>query len=84
MTVFFDYFIICTGDNPFQIKAIVENIESKLKKHGIKPLGIEGLSNKKWILMDYNEIIIHIFDEETRLYYDLEKLWLDAPRVNIV
>ncbi len=83
LTVFADYFILSTGDNPPQIKAIVETIVQHLKKQWIRPLHIEGFTHKHWVLMDYNDIIIHIFDEETRQHYDLEKLWIDAPRIDI-
>ncbi|MBI4844710.1 MAG: ribosome silencing factor [Nitrospirae bacterium] len=80
---FADYFVICSGDNPAQIKAIAENIEKYFKKSaGIKPAGIEGLSHCRWVLMDFGDIIIHIFNDETRAFYDLERLWMDAPRIS--
>ncbi len=82
-TAFTDYFFICTGDSPPQIKAIVENIEVQLKKHGERPLGIEGSAHRHWVLMDYNDVIVHVFDGETRMLYNLEKLWIDVPRVNV-
>lgn len=50
---------------------------------GIKPIGIEGLSYARWVLMDYGDLIVHVFEEQTRLYYSLEKFWLDAPRINL-
>ncbi|MFN3740110.1 MAG: ribosome silencing factor [Thermodesulfovibrionales bacterium] len=81
LTILTDYFIICSGDSTTQVRAIVEHIEENLGKAGLKPLSIEGLSYSHWVLMDYGDIIVHVFEEETRHYYELEKLWLDAPRI---
>jgi len=78
-----DYFVICSGENPLQIRAIVEAIEEGLAKSKIHPLGIEGLDFARWVLMDYGDLVIHIFNEETRAYYELERLWMDAPRIAI-
>lgn len=78
-----DYFIICSGDSSIQIRTIAETIKEKFSKNKIVPLGIEGLSFARWVLMDYGDAIIHIFNEESRAYYELEKLWLDAPRIPI-
>jgi len=83
LTAFTDYFFICTGDNTPQIKAIVEHIEGQLKNHRERPLGIEGLTQGRWVLMDYNDVLVHVFDEETRMFYNLEKLWIDAPRIKV-
>ena len=63
--------------------AIVEHVERALKKSGVKPLRIEGLRYLHWVLMDYGDVIVHVFEKETRAYYELEKLWLDAPRIPI-
>ncbi len=81
LTILTDYFIICSGDSTTQVRAIVEHIEENLGKLGLQPLSIEGLSYSHWVLMDYGDIIVHVFEEETRHYYELEKLWLDAPRI---
>lgn len=82
LTAFADYFVICSGENPVQIRTIAEAIEQDFKKNaGIMPMGIEGLANSQWVLMDYGDIIIHIFNKESRSFYELEKLWMDAPRV---
>lgn len=84
LTAFADYFVICSGENPIQIKTIAEAIEQDFKKDaGIMPIGIEGMANGQWVLMDYGDIIIHIFDKESREFYDLEKLWMDAPRISL-
>ncbi|RJQ48929.1 MAG: ribosome silencing factor [Nitrospiraceae bacterium] len=76
-----DYFVICSGENPVQIKAVAEAIQEKFSKNKVFPLGKEGLDFARWVLIDYGDVVIHIFDEETRAFYDLEKLWIDAPRV---
>ena len=78
---FTDYLIICSGTSGRQVQAIAGSVEIDLKKHGVFPLGIEGLQEGRWVLMDYNDIIIHIFYEPTRIYYDLEGLWSDVPRL---
>lgn len=56
-------------------------MEKKLREHRQKPSGIEGLNTARWVLMDYGDVIVHVFEEETRAYYELEKFWLDAPRI---
>ncbi|MCG6551912.1 MAG: ribosome silencing factor [Candidatus Magnetominusculus sp. LBB02] len=75
-----DYMVICTGENPPQIRALAENVEIKLKETGRRPMSIQGVSNAKWVLLDYGDVLVNIFDDEYRRYYELEKLWLDAPR----
>ncbi len=75
--------MICSGENPIQIKAIAESIEEGLAKSRIYPMGIEGLDFARWVLMDYGDVVIHIFNEEARAYYELERLWMDAPRITI-
>lgn len=76
-----DYFVICSGDNPAQIKAIAEAINDYFSKKKVFSLGKEGLASARWVLLDYGDIIIHIFNDETRTYYNLEKFWMDAPRI---
>jgi len=83
LSIITDYFIICSGENPAQIKAIAEAIEEDFSKKRISPIGIEGLEFARWVLMDYGDVIIHIFREDIRAFYDLEKLWIDAPRIPI-
>jgi len=73
--------VICSGDSTTQVKAISENVEKKLKEKGVVPIGSEGESNAHWVLIDYGDVIVHVFDTETRHYYELEKLWLDAPKI---
>jgi ribosome-associated protein len=78
---FADYFIICSGNSNRQVQAIATSIELDLKKKGIYPLGIEGFNEGTWILLDYDEVIIHVFYHPVRAFYELERLWVDAPKV---
>src|SRR3972149_2496051 len=76
-----NYFIIIGAKNPRLTKRIEEEIELNLKKHGLSAISIDGLNEGNWILMDYDEFVIHIFTDEYRLYYDLERLWRDSKPV---
>jgi ribosome-associated protein len=76
-----EYFVICTGINERQLYTIADEIEKELKTLSIKKYGIEGYREAKWILIDYGDVIVHLFDKEMRSYYDLELLWGDAPKV---
>ena len=78
-----DYFLICSGRSDRQVQAIAQSIEETLKKQGLRPLGIEGTGVGRWILMDYDDVIIHIFYEPIRAYFDLEGLWVGAPRIAV-
>jgi ribosome-associated protein len=83
LTTITDYFVICSGESTTQVKAITEEIEERFRAEGVRPLGIEGVSHGHWVLMDYNDVIVHIFEEETRKFYELEKLWIDAERIRL-
>ncbi|WAW14275.1 ribosome silencing factor [Peptostreptococcus equinus] len=78
-----DYFVISSGGSSRQVKAIADSIEDDLAELGIEPRGKEGKDTQSWILLDYGDILVHIFDEENRGFYNLEKLWKDAPYINI-
>ena len=78
VSVIADYFVIVSGKNVNQIRAICDEVEEKLGKLGVSPKQIEGYQSARWILMDYGDIIIHIFNEEDRLYYDIERIWSDG------
>lgn len=78
-----DAFLICSGSSNRQVTAIAEHVRRDLKKKGIKPLSVEGEKDGHWVLMDYGHLIIHIFYEPMRNFYDLEGLWIDAPRIDI-
>jgi ribosome-associated protein len=77
-----DYFLICSGRSDRQVQAIAQSIEEKMGQKGIRPLGEEGMREGRWILMDYDDVIIHIFYDQVRLYYDLEGLWIGVPKIN--
>jgi ribosome-associated protein len=81
LTSFADVFIICSGRSNRQVSAIADFIKTDLKKHNIKPLSIEGARDGHWVLMDYGHVIIHVFYEPVRQFYDLEGLWTDARRM---
>ncbi|MBE7051719.1 MAG: ribosome silencing factor [Ruminococcaceae bacterium] len=83
VTTMADYFVICQGNSGTQMKAIAEEIEEKLSEQGINPIGREGMSTAYWILMDYSEVIVHIFNSESRGFYSIENLWSDATEVDI-
>lgn len=77
-----DAFVITSGRNTRQVKTIAEEVESRLKADGgITPLRVEGLGDGQWILLDYGDLVVHVFLDETRSYYDLERLWSDVPRI---
>jgi ribosome-associated protein len=76
-----DVFLVCSGRSNRQVTAIAEFVQTDLKKHGIKPMSVEGMKEGHWVLLDYGHIIIHIFYEPVRSIYDLEGLWIDAKRI---
>jgi ribosome-associated protein len=78
-----DVFVICSGRSNRQVTAIAEYIKKELKDHRIRPLNVEGVKEGLWVLMDYGHIVFHIFHDPVRSFYDLEGLWIDAPRVDI-
>lgn len=78
VSVIADYFIIANGNNRSQIQALSDNVEEALGKAGYPLKQIEGYQNANWVLLDFNDVIIHIFDKENRLFYDLERIWRDG------
>ena len=72
-----EYFVICSGRSAPQVKALCDNVEEKLKKLGVPKLRVDGYSEGRWIAMDYGDIIVHIFQDQQRLFYHLERLWQD-------
>jgi ribosome-associated protein len=84
MVGYADYFLICTGRSDRQVRAIHDAIHMGMKtEHGLLPRRVEGVTESRWILMDYLDIIVHIFTPETRAYYRLEQLWRDAPTLEV-
>ena len=78
------YFVLASGESRKQLQAIADSINQRLKPHGCRRIGTEGYDDGKWILLDYGDIIVQLFDRETRNYYNLEMIWGDAPRVPFV
>ena len=81
VSVLADYFIISSGSNSNQVQAMVDNVEEELHKAGCDVKQIEGYQTANWILMDYGDIIVHVFSQEDRLFYDLERIWRDGKTV---
>lgn len=77
-----DYFLICNGANASQVQAIQDFVDMKLSEAGYSPLRVEGIKSANWILMDYGDIVIHIFSKEDRLFYDLERIWRDGKSLS--
>ena len=80
-TVLADYFVICNGTSPAHIKALVDEVDKMLSEAGEPPIRREGLRSDIWVLMDFGSVIVHIFTDEARKFYDLERLWSDAEAV---
>lgn len=78
-----DYFVIASASNTIHVKALAEEVEVKLKEEGIAPKRVEGYQSCIWVLLDYYDVMVHVFYEETRQFYSLERLWSDAPAVDL-
>ena len=83
ISVLADYFIIANGMNDSQVRALVENVEEKLSKEGFEPKQREGYGLGSWVLLDFGNIIVHVFDKENRLFYDLERIWRDGKYTDV-
>ena len=83
ISVIADYFIICGASNERQVKALAETVEDTLGRAGVSPKSVEGIQSANWVLMDYRDVIIHVFNQEQRLFYDLERIWTDGQSVEI-
>jgi ribosome-associated protein len=78
---FTDYFVLCSGTNPRQIQAIADEVEMRLKGAGLRPTHVEGYNQAEWVLIDYVDFVVHVFSEKARKFYDLERLWKTARRL---
>jgi ribosome-associated protein len=78
---FTDYFVVCSGTNSRQIQAISDEVEERLEKKGLRPAHMEGYRQAEWVLLDYVDFVVHIFSEKARKYYELERLWKSAKRL---
>ena len=79
---FTDYFVVCSGTNPRQIQAISDEVQDRLRKAGLHPTHVEGYSQAEWVLLDYVDFVVHVFSEKARRYYDLERLWKSAKKMD--
>jgi ribosome-associated protein len=82
VTPLYDFFILATGASRRQIHTIIEEIDAALRAEGDARIGIEGYDSSKWVVQDYGDIVVHVFDDDARRYYALEDLWADAPRLD--
>jgi ribosome-associated protein len=80
---FADFFILCSGGSHRHVTALAQHVEEALAQAGVKPLGVEGLEEGQWVLMDYNTVVIHIFLQPQREFYNLEGLWSEVPKTQI-
>ncbi len=83
ISTFTDYFVICSGTSEPQLKAIAGEVEARLREESIRPAAVDGFPTSQWIVLDYLQVIVHIFHTEKRDFYSLEDLWSDAPRLTI-
>ena len=81
LIVITDFFVVCSGSTDRQVKSVVEEVEKELRERGLRPVRREGEREARWVLLDYVDVVVHVFADEERDYYDLERLWRDAPRV---
>ena len=78
-----DYFFICSASSEVQVKAVAEGVEDALRERGVRPWHIEGFESRRWVLLDYVEVVVHVFHEKTREYYMLDRLWGDARNLDL-
>ena len=83
ISVIADYFVIVNGNNLNQVEALADNVKDELFKNDILPRNIEGFKNAGWVLMDYEDIVVHVFDKDDRFFYDLERVWSDGKIVDL-
>jgi ribosome-associated protein len=83
VTSFTDHFVICTGTNSRQVQAIADEVEEQMEKSGHKPVSKEGYKNAEWVLTDFGDLVVHVFSEKARAYYELDRLWREAKEVEV-
>lgn len=83
VTVIADHFIIASGSNPNQVQALVDNVEEQMYKAGYDDPRVEGYNTASWVLLDYNDVIVHVFSQDDRLFYDLERIWRDGKEIDV-
>jgi ribosome-associated protein len=80
---FTDYFLLCSGTSDRQVSAVASHIEESLKKEGFRPMGVEGIREGRWVLIDYNDFVVHVFLDSVRDFYQFDRLWGSAPELPI-
>ncbi|MDQ0416210.1 ribosome-associated protein [Croceifilum oryzae] len=83
LSVFADYFVVCHGNSQTQVQAIVTGIKEKMNEEGIQIRGVEGFQDARWVLVDLGDVVVHVFHRDERDFYDLERLWGDAPKIDL-
>ncbi|MFP4036661.1 MAG: ribosome silencing factor [Desulfobacteraceae bacterium] len=83
LTSLTDYFLVTSGGSTRQVQAIAGHLSRKMREAGLKPLGVEGEEEGRWVLMDFGDVVIHVFYQPVREFYDLEGLWVEAPRIEV-
>ena len=83
VSIIADYFIIASGSNPNQVQALVDNVEEQMYKAGYDDPRVEGYNTASWVLLDYNDVIVHVFSQNDRLFYDLERIWRDGKEIDV-
>ncbi|MEG2814528.1 MAG: ribosome silencing factor [Oscillospiraceae bacterium] len=83
VTILGDYFVIASANNTTHVKSLVDEVEFEMKQKGVQPMRVEGYQDTNWIIIDYGDVIVHIFYEETRNFYNLEKLWANGEKIEI-
>jgi ribosome-associated protein len=83
LSSFTDYFLICSGNSDRQVQAVAAHVEERLSQEGLHPLGMEGKREGRWVLLDYGDVVVHVFYHPVREFYDLERLWSEAPRLEL-
>jgi ribosome-associated protein len=81
LSTFSDFFVICSGENERQLRAIAERLQEELREDDVRPRRVEGTPRSGWMVLDYNDAIVHVFDQELRDFYKMERLWAEAPRL---
>lgn len=83
LTSIADYFVLCSGRSDTQVQAIAEAVQEHLARHGVRPISVEGVERGQWVLLDYGDLVVHVFQVPVRQFYDLDRLWAKAPRVEL-
>lgn len=84
LSVIADVFVVCSADNPRQLRAVQDDVTEGLQKQGLRPLRIEGTPDTGWVLMDYGDVVVHLFTEDQREFYRLEDVWSEAPKLLVI